>query len=156
MSQHESAPARPLYDEVERIRLRNGWTKVQLAKRAGVGRNTIDNWRTQPRAPLAPTVKDVAERLGIAADLALRLAGITGSPQPPAAEVRVRPDHDELRDADADDDGLQDLVNRARRERDNGDPTLYLMLLRLQGLTEPPQETGGRADETSGGKQQAS
>jgi hypothetical protein len=48
-----------------------------------VGRNTIDNWRTQPRAPLAPTVKDVAERLGIDADLALRLAGITGSEQPP-------------------------------------------------------------------------
>jgi transcriptional regulator with XRE-family HTH domain len=81
MSQHESAPARPLYDEVERIRLRNGWTKVQLAKRAGVGRNTIDNWRTQPRAPLAPTVKDVAERLGIDADLALRLAGIA-EPEP--------------------------------------------------------------------------
>lgn len=82
MSQHESAPARPLYDEVERIRLRNGWTRIQLAKKAGVGRNTIDNWRTQPRAPLAPTVKDVAERLGIDADLALRLAGIVGGEQP--------------------------------------------------------------------------
>lgn len=87
MSQHESAPARPLYDEVERIRLRNGWTRVQLAKKAGVGRNTIDNWRTQPRAPLAPTVKDVAERLGIAADLALRLAGITASEESTAIEA---------------------------------------------------------------------
>lgn len=86
MSQHEEAPARPLYDEVERIRLRNGWTKVQLAKRAGVGRNTIDNWRTQPRAPLAPTVKDVAERLDIDPEMALRLAGIVSMNKPTPRE----------------------------------------------------------------------
>lgn len=81
------------------------------------------------------------------------LAG--GEPTLPRRGSTGRGD-DELLDADADDDGLQDLVNRARRERGAGDDTLYRMLLRLQGLTEPPQESGGRADETSGGKQQAS
>lgn len=96
MSQQEAAPARPLYDEVERIRVRNGWTRVQLAKKAGVSRGTIDNWKTQPRAPLAPTVKDVAERLGISPEMALRLAGVVplNTPTPrerlaDAMQVRV-------------------------------------------------------------------
>lgn len=85
--QEEDAPARPLYDEVERIRLDNGWTRTQVAKRAGVARGTIDNWRTQRRSPLAPTVKDVAERLGIDADRALRLAGILTPPPTPEPAV---------------------------------------------------------------------
>jgi hypothetical protein len=72
-----------------------------------------------------------------------------------------RPDNtgpvDELLDADADDDGLRDLVDRARRERDAGDPTLYKMLLRLQGPGDPPrQESDTRDNRHSGGAQQVS
>lgn len=99
MSEHEEAPARPLYEEVERIRLRQGWTKVQLARNAGVSRGTVENWRTQPRAPLAPTIKDVAERLGIPAEKALRLAGIVPPNEPTPRErlwVAMRARVDEL------------------------------------------------------------
>lgn len=78
MSEQQSAPARPLYDLIERIRIREGWTKVQVARHLGMNRGTIENWKTQPRSPQATTVKDVANRLGIDYDEALALAGITG------------------------------------------------------------------------------
>jgi transcriptional regulator with XRE-family HTH domain len=61
---------------VTAIQQRNGWTKIQLAQRAGVNRGTIDNWARQPKPPLAATIVPVAERLGIDRDEALRLAGI--------------------------------------------------------------------------------
>lgn len=77
MNQRTHAPARALWDRIEQIRNQRGWTKVQLARATGVDRTTLDKWRTQPRSPQPPTVKQVAERLGIDHDEALRLAGIT-------------------------------------------------------------------------------
>lgn len=82
MNQRKTAPARPLWERLERIRLDRGWTKVQLARVAGVDRTTLDKWRHQPRSPQPPTVKAVAEKLGIDSDEALRLAGITAPAVP--------------------------------------------------------------------------
>lgn len=76
MCQHRDAPARPLYDHVEGIRIRRGWTKTQLARAAKTDRGTIDKWAHRPRSPLPQTVKGVAEALGIDQELALELAGI--------------------------------------------------------------------------------
>lgn len=75
MSQQGSAPARPLYDHIEGIRLRKGWSKSRLAREAGVNRGTLENWKIQPKPPTAETIKAVAEALSIDQDLALRLAG---------------------------------------------------------------------------------
>lgn len=58
---------------------------MQLAQRAGVARTTVDGWKTNPRAPLVTTVTEVADRLGIERQEALRLAGLS-PPHPPAAE----------------------------------------------------------------------
>lgn len=57
---------------------------MQLAKKAGVARSTVDGWKTNPRQPLVTTVTDVADRLGIDRQQALRLAGI--SPAATAAQ----------------------------------------------------------------------
>lgn len=78
MSTQRRPPARSLYDRVEEIRMREGWSKIQLARRLGLDRGTIEKWKTQPRVPLASTVRDVSERLGIPLDEALALAGVTG------------------------------------------------------------------------------
>lgn len=103
MSQHGSAPARPLYDRIDLLRVRNGWTKVQVARVAGIDRGTLENWRKQPRTPMASTVKEVAERLGIPQDEALRLAGIlpgeATEPKPAAVDEQddvFTPDEAEL------------------------------------------------------------
>lgn len=77
MDESRTAPGRPLWERLERIRLSNGWNKVRLAREAGVDRTTIDKWRYQPRSPQPPTVKIVAGNLGIDAEEALRLAGIS-------------------------------------------------------------------------------
>jgi transcriptional regulator with XRE-family HTH domain len=65
-----------LYDRVEGIRLRRGWTRVQVAQHIGVDRKTIDNWKTNMAVPLAPTVIRVAEKLGLDREEVLRLAGL--------------------------------------------------------------------------------
>jgi transcriptional regulator with XRE-family HTH domain len=75
-------PARPWYDLIIETIALKGWTKAQLADRAGISRPTIDNWRTNPRAPQARSVNAVADVLGISRDRALRLAGIISEPQP--------------------------------------------------------------------------
>lgn len=77
MSPQQSAPALPLYERVEQLRIAKGWSKVQLAQRLGLNRGTIENWRIQPRSPQAATVREVATRLDIDYAEALELAGIT-------------------------------------------------------------------------------
>jgi transcriptional regulator with XRE-family HTH domain len=69
-------PARPWYDLVTETIALKGWTKAQLADRAGVSRPTVDNWRTNPRPPQARSVNAVADVLGIPRKEALRLAGV--------------------------------------------------------------------------------
>lgn len=131
-------PTPALGSAIKRARERLRLSQKELAARIGVNVKTVDNWengRTSPKSSLGA------------------LEDVLGNLQEREARANQTPPADELLDADADDDGLQGLVIRARRERDNGDPTLYRMLLRLQGVTE--QESGGRAGEASGGKQQA-
>lgn len=50
---------------------------MQLAQKAGVARTTVDGWKTNPRQPLVTTITEVADRLGIDRQDALRLAGIS-------------------------------------------------------------------------------
>lgn len=94
MSQQGSAdhgpPALPFYELVERIRNRNGWTKVRLAREIGVNRGTVDNWARQSRAPLAATIVPVAEALGIDIDEALALAGIVPRGQVERVDPEIR------------------------------------------------------------------
>lgn len=75
-------PARPWYDLVTETIALKGWTKAQLADRAGISRPTVDNWRTNPRAPQARSVNAVADVLGISRERALRLAGVIPDPDP--------------------------------------------------------------------------
>lgn len=81
----ESAPARPLYERVEEIRMTRGWTKVRLARELGLDRTTIENWKKQPQPPQAPTIRNVADTLGIDHAEALRLAGLTPPSEPLAS-----------------------------------------------------------------------
>jgi len=75
-------PARPWYDLIIETIALKGWTKAQLADRAGISRPTVDNWRTNPRAPQARSVNAVADVLEISRDRALRLAGVISDAQP--------------------------------------------------------------------------
>jgi len=80
-------PARAWYRRVtEAIALR-GWSKAELSDRAGVARSTIDGWQRNPRKPQAKSVNAIADVLGIDRAEALRLAGIVGEPQEPAARL---------------------------------------------------------------------
>jgi transcriptional regulator with XRE-family HTH domain len=135
-------PTPALGSAIKRARERLRLSQKELAARIGVNVKTVDNWengRTSPRSSLGA----LEEVLG---DLQGR--GSSRDQTPPAA--------DELLDADADDDGLQDLVNRARRERDDGDPTLYKMLLRLQGMSEPQRDSDTQNHQRPDGNQRAS
>jgi transcriptional regulator with XRE-family HTH domain len=75
-------PARPWYDLIIETIAVKGWSKAQLADRAGISRPTVDNWRTNPRAPQARSVNAVADVLGISRERALRLAGVIPDPEP--------------------------------------------------------------------------
>ncbi|GAA4225914.1 hypothetical protein GCM10022254_09020 [Actinomadura meridiana] len=73
--------------------MEKGWSRVQLAKRAGVARTTVDGWKTNPRAPHVTTVTDVADALGVDRSEALRLAGLTPTrPVPTSDEEEDRLD----------------------------------------------------------------
>lgn len=139
------------------LHVRKRW--VDIAREAAITTSALSAIRRGEYRPSAHTARALEDALRWEhGSIDAILAG--GEPTLPGDRRShpgtTGPGDDELLDADADDDGLQDLVNRARRERDGGDDTLYRMLLRLQGMTEPPQESGRRADETPGGKQQAS
>lgn len=113
MRPHASPPARPLYDLVKRIQVEKGWTGVQLARNAGVDRGTIENWATQPRPPLAATIKGVAERLGIDYAEALELAGISpaepSKDRPPTRQTRQDRELDAIRQL------AQEILERTKR-----------------------------------------
>ncbi|MGH3585304.1 MAG: helix-turn-helix domain-containing protein [Pseudonocardia sp.] len=75
-------PALPWWERLEDLRMDKGWSRVQLAQKAGVARTTVDGWKSNPRAPLVTTVVEVADRLGIERQEALRLAGLAPEPAP--------------------------------------------------------------------------
>lgn len=76
MTSSEAAPARPLWERIEKIRIQRGLTWVQVSRMSGVNRQTITNWKTQPRPPQPQTVAEVADALEIDREEALQLAGI--------------------------------------------------------------------------------
>lgn len=79
-------PALPWWKHLEALRLEKGWTRSQLAQRAGVARSTVDGWKTNPRPPLVTTITEVADRLEIDRRDALRLAGLTAPATSPPTE----------------------------------------------------------------------
>lgn len=73
-------PGRPLWLASEEKRVREGWTKIQLAARAGIGRMTYDRLESQENPPHARTVKRLAEAIGMPYVEAVRLSGLVDSP----------------------------------------------------------------------------
>jgi transcriptional regulator with XRE-family HTH domain len=121
MDRDRPAPARPLWERVEALRTQNGWTRTQLAQRAGVARTTIDKWKTQPRAPLASTIKDVATALGLDLDETLRLAGIVpGQEEAPTLEeanARLREALDKLDESERRRKALEEENEQLRQSK---------------------------------------
>lgn len=131
MSTQRRPPARPLYDRVEEIRVREGWSKIQLARRLGLDRGTIDKWKTQPRSPLASTVKDVSERLGIPLDEALALAGVTGGGRD-AADVLEEIELQEAAGTDAFETTVRAALDRLPADERSIVEELYAELVETQ------------------------
>lgn len=69
-------PGRPLWLAAERKRTSEGWTKGDLAKRAGIGRVTYDRLATNTTPPISRTVKKIADAIGMPIGEAMRLAGL--------------------------------------------------------------------------------
>lgn len=89
----DTPPAALLYEAVDEAIKRTGLTKVQVHRRSGVARSTIDGWKTRMTPPHASTVLSVARVVGISDDEALRLAGLKGpQPVPPADLAEVPTD----------------------------------------------------------------
>ncbi|XVU25775.1 helix-turn-helix domain-containing protein [Actinoplanes sp. CA-054009] len=65
------------WQRVQNERLRQGLTALELAKRSGVGRNTIDRLENGKRKPLVTTVHKLADALHIDRQEALRDAGLS-------------------------------------------------------------------------------
>lgn len=121
-------PALPWWQHLEDLRIRNDWNRTQLAERAGVARTTIDKWKTARRAPLNTTVTEVADRLGIDREEALRLAGVLPRPsagQDPADESSTADYLDRLYRKVRDDpdrrEELQALLESSEGGRDSPD-----------------------------------
>lgn len=142
-------PALPWWERLEAIRLERGWSRTQLAKKAGVARSTVDGWKTNPRPPFVTTIAEVADRLGVDRQDAFRLAGLTGETVPADAPQR--------RAAPSAAEAERDKWVRAMRE----DPELLAefaaLLARAQGLIErverddPGAPEGGEATGSSKG-----
>lgn len=79
MDEQRSAPARPLWNLIQVETAKRGWSWTRLERETGIGRKTINNWRTQPRPPYADSVNAVARALDIDQMEALRLAGVIPS-----------------------------------------------------------------------------
>jgi transcriptional regulator with XRE-family HTH domain len=73
-------PAAPLHQRTELERTRRGWTKGDLAKRAGIGRVTYDRLAVNTTPPIARTVQKLCAVLDIDLAEGLRLAGLTTEP----------------------------------------------------------------------------
>ncbi|MFB4275760.1 helix-turn-helix domain-containing protein [Nonomuraea sp. MTCD27] len=70
-------PAAPLHQRAEQERTQRGWTKEELARRAGIGRVTYNRLATELRPPITRTVHKLCQALNIDLAEGLRLAGIT-------------------------------------------------------------------------------
>lgn len=86
--------AYPLWRRVEDIRVERGWTQVELARRAGLPRTTIDNLRRSTRKPQPHIIKALARVAGLDLELAGQLAegrdpDATPATEPGDANVRA-------------------------------------------------------------------
>lgn len=79
MEERGLPPARRLWDRIEAERQERGWTTLELEKRSGVRRQTVNRWKQAPRAPLAESVNPIADALGLPRKELLALIG--GSPK---------------------------------------------------------------------------
>jgi transcriptional regulator with XRE-family HTH domain len=77
MSTH---PAAALHQRAELERARRGWSKQELAARAGIGRVTYDRLAVNTTPPIARTVQKLCAVLDIDLTEGLRLAGLTTAP----------------------------------------------------------------------------
>lgn len=86
MTDHEhgppaKAPGRPLWLAAERVRVSEGISKIEWARQLGIGRVTYDRLYDQENPPIARTVKKIADRIGIDAEQAMNLAGLSTDDQ---------------------------------------------------------------------------
>lgn len=54
-----------IYDKVDALRLKKGWTIYELAKKAGVAPTTIYNWRDRQSSPTLSLLEAVCSALDI-------------------------------------------------------------------------------------------
>jgi transcriptional regulator with XRE-family HTH domain len=146
MSQQRDAPARPLYDHIEGIRIRRGWSKIRVAREAGIDRGTLNNWRTQPNLPTAESVKAVAEALGIGQEQALRLAGY-----PLATDVRAGADDSALAELRAEVAELR-AMNAEQEERNAELRKRIEELAARQNQAKPTDDIGPEESEAQSGR----
>lgn len=66
---------------MEQLRIAQGIGKVELAKRAGVARATVNRLQTQKRPPLIETVVALADVVGLDRTEAAALAGLAPGPK---------------------------------------------------------------------------
>jgi hypothetical protein len=129
----EQHPAYLLYQRVLREKSLRGWTWTQLQEETGLARSTFNSWKTQPQPPVPRTVNEVADRLGIGREEALRLAGILTDGEP-AADDRPEIVRDHWHDEGVREIwGLKNIPPAAKAG-------LVVALLRQQ---DPPAESAG-------------
>lgn len=89
MSDSGLPPARRLWERIERERQERGWTTLELEKRSGVLRQTVNRWKTAKKSPLAESVNSLADAFGIPRAELLALVGSASVKRASHEEVTV-------------------------------------------------------------------
>lgn len=89
MSDSGLPPARRLWERIEHERNERGWTTLELERRSGVRRQTVNRWKTSPKAPLAESINPIADALGIPRRELLALIGSRPARREPSDEITV-------------------------------------------------------------------
>jgi transcriptional regulator with XRE-family HTH domain len=103
------APARPLWDRIETIRIAEDWSRSHVADLAGLPRSTIDRLKTNRNPPVAKTVNKIADAFGIPREEAAMLAGLHVAVPPKSGPAPARSTSDLLAAA-------EDLANELERD----------------------------------------
>lgn len=145
------APARRLWERVERAMLHRGWNKSDLARESGLGRNTIDGLY-KGRRPSVRTVKTLAELFGLDLDEAYELAGLGSAGEEPGTPVEEDRELDELlarlppqRRADME-QWRQEEHERMRRLRDEAREEYQRSMRRISDAIRRELSTESRSD----------
>ena len=78
-------------DLLSSARLAQGWDQAQLARRVGVGQQTVSRWERGSNTPPRATIMRVAEVLGVDARMLLDATADSRRQEAPAAALPVRP-----------------------------------------------------------------